>query len=34
VPGILGRDGISAQLGEQDLGGVAVRARVVFVLTR
>jgi hypothetical protein len=34
VPGILGSGGISAQLGEQDLGGIAVRARVVFVLTR
>ena len=34
VPGVLGAGGISAQLGEQDLGGIAVRARLVFVLTR
>lgn len=34
VPGILGAGGISAQLDEHDLGGIALRARVVFVLTR
>jgi opacity protein-like surface antigen len=34
VPGILGGGGVSAQFGESDLGGFAVRARVVFVLTR
>jgi opacity protein-like surface antigen len=34
VPGILGGGGLSAQLDERDLGGVAVRARLVFVLTR
>jgi len=34
VPGILGAGGVSAQLGEDDLGGLAVRFRLVFVLTR
>jgi hypothetical protein len=34
VPGILGAGGVSAQFHESDLGGFAVRARVVFVLTR
>jgi len=34
VTGILGGGGVSAQLGEDDLGGVAVRFRLVFVLTR
>jgi opacity protein-like surface antigen len=34
VPGILGTGGVSGQLGEDDLGGLAVRVRLVFVLTR
>jgi outer membrane protein W len=34
VPGILGTGGLSAQLGEQDLGGVAIRGRLVFVFNR
>jgi hypothetical protein len=34
VPGILGTGGVSAQLGEEDVGGFAVRVRLVFILTR
>jgi outer membrane protein W len=34
VPGILGAGGLSAQFGERDLGGVAIRGRLVFLLTR
>jgi hypothetical protein len=32
VPGILGEGGISQELGEDDLGGVAVRFRFVLGL--